>query len=97
MAGTVSDIMINALLVRVMPRSSMMRRRLYPSLRPVNKKKPLEKQEAFQSITIIEELNDTSYTHIRGQILSHTNVSADEVWKKHAEVKNIILYYNPAN
>ena len=55
----------------------------------------LEKDEMFKPITIIENLIDTSYTHIRGQILSHTNVSADKLWKKHAEVKNITLYYEP--
>ena len=54
----------------------------------------LEKDGSFNNYSITEELNDTIYTHIRGQILGHTNIGKS-AWKKHAEVKNISLIYEP--
>ncbi len=54
----------------------------------------LDKNAVFKSVTITNILHDTSFTHIKGQVLSHTNMN-DLSWRKHSEVKNIKLLFDP--
>lgn len=54
----------------------------------------LNKDNEFASHLISNELTDTSFTHIKGQILGHTNID-NQSWFKHAIVEDIKLYFKP--
>jgi hypothetical protein len=54
----------------------------------------LKKDNTFHNYSITQELRDSTYTEIRGQVLGHTNVG-EENWKKHAEVQNITFFFEP--
>ncbi|MFW5752266.1 MAG: DUF4296 domain-containing protein [bacterium] len=54
----------------------------------------IKKDEKFHTVIISGKIHDSSdYTHLIGSILDHT--PREGHWKKHAEIRNIRIYYDP--